>query len=112
MASTDTSGCANCAVVGTQKVGGYLTTSKILNLKYCAHCGIIDLSIRRTNMTTKIVKATFVFEFPEDVYGDFLLAHVDDVLEPGEKIVGFQVVDTDRAQLKAEGLNKILFTDW
>jgi hypothetical protein len=62
-------------------------------------------------MTTKIVKATFVFEFPEDVYGDFLLAHVDDVLEPGEKIVGFQVVDIDRAQLKAEGLDKILFTD-
>ena len=51
-------------------------------------------------------------EFPEDVYGDFMLAHMDDVLEPGEKIVGFQVVDTDRAQLKAEGLNSILFTDW
>jgi hypothetical protein len=26
--------------------------------------------------------------------------------------LGFQVVDTDMAQLKAEGLNKILFTDW
>jgi hypothetical protein len=62
-------------------------------------------------MTTKMVKATFVFEFPEDVSGDFMLAHMDDVLEPGEKIVGFQVVDTDMAQLKAEGLNSILFTD-
>jgi hypothetical protein len=62
-------------------------------------------------MTTKMVKATFVFEFPEDVSGDFMLAHMDDVLEPGEKIVGFQVVDTDMAQLKAEGLDNMLFTD-
>jgi hypothetical protein len=62
-------------------------------------------------MTTKMVKATFIMEFPEDVSGDFMLAHMDDVLEPGEKIVGFQVVDTDMAQLKAEGLDNMLFTD-
>jgi hypothetical protein len=98
-------------IVGVQKGLGYDDTSKILNLKCCAHCGIIDLSIRRTNMKTKLVKATFILEFPEDVYGDFMLAHMDDVLEPGEKIVGFQVVDTDMAQLKAEGLWDFLFTD-
>ena len=62
-------------------------------------------------MTTKIVKATFIMEFPEDVCGDFMLAHMDNVLEPDEKILGFQVVDTDIAQLKAEGLDSMLFTD-
>lgn len=58
-----------------------------------------------------MVKATFIMEFPEDVSGDFMLAHMDNVLEPDEKILGFQVVDTDMAQLKAEGLDSMLFTD-
>jgi hypothetical protein len=111
MAFTDTNGYTNCAIVGIQKVGGYLTTLKILSLNSYPCCGIIDLSIRRTHMKTKLVKATFIMEFPEDVYGDFMLAHMDDVLEPGEKIVGFQVVDIDMAQLKAEGLDNMLFTD-
>ena len=48
MASTDTNGCTNCVVVGIQKGLGYTTTSKILSLKCCVHCGIIDLSIGRT----------------------------------------------------------------
>jgi hypothetical protein len=62
-------------------------------------------------MKTKMVKATFILEVPEDLYPDFLLAHVDNVLEPDERIVGFQVVDTDPQKLEVEGLTHILFTD-
>jgi hypothetical protein len=61
-------------------------------------------------MTTKLVKATFVFEFPEDLNGDFLLAHVADILEPGEKVLGFWVHDTDNEQLEQEGFGDF-FTD-
>ena len=62
-------------------------------------------------MKTKMVKATFVLELPLGETGDFLLAHVEDVLEMEEKILGFSVVDTNLKQLKSEGLSDMLFTD-
>jgi hypothetical protein len=62
-------------------------------------------------MTKKLVKVTFILEVPEDIYPDFLLACVEDTLEPGEKTVGFQVADTNLEKLEVEGLTHILFTD-
>ena len=40
-------------------------------------------------MKTKIVKATFILEMPEDESGKFLLEIIEDALKPGEKILGF-----------------------
>jgi hypothetical protein len=40
-------------------------------------------------MKTKIVKATFILEMPEDESGKFLLESLEYVLGPGEKILGF-----------------------
>ena len=60
-------------------------------------------------MKTKIVKATFILEVHEDESGDFLLAHVQNVLEPGEKILGFHTGHYAMEEL--DHFKDILFQD-
>lgn len=61
-------------------------------------------------MQTRLVKVTLVLEVHEDVNGDFVLDTVDQVLEPGEKIVGFWTEDTDQEKLESEGFGDYLFS--